>query len=428
MLFLLTLISYIDRATLSFAIGPIAREFGLSKVAQGYLFSSFIWSYTLLVIPMGMLIDRFGSKRVVGIGMAVWSIATIFTGLANGFVLMLITRLVMGCGEAANNPAGAQVIREWVPTSERGMVNAIYNGGGYAGPSLCALAAGPIIGNFGWHALFYSAGALGLLWMVAWVLFFAPPERANWLPQQEREWILDNRPPERANAALERTGLRKLLTRGPSLGGIGFAMGCNVYLLIVFLTWMPSYLRSAKGLSVSTSGLYTAVMYGAALVISFGVGYLSDRLLRGGDVTRGTRRYLIACTMLLASSVLFAPLFDSIGGLIMLLSLSLGGVAATTSQLFALVNDLLEDRNDVGAAMGFVIVGGNVFGLMAPIVTGYVISDTGHYAGALVLAGALSLFGMIALLLFAGQPIGARWRGERGLKSACPDENSTRPV
>ena len=409
MLFFLTLINYIDRATLSFAIVPISKEFGLSTVAQGYLFSSFIWSYTLCVVPMGLLIDRFGAKRVAGVGMGVWSLATICTGLTGSFAAMLATRLVMGGGEASTNPAGAQVIREWIPTGERGILNACFNGGGYAGPALCALAAGPIIGAFGWPALFYFAGGLGFLWLVVWLFMFGPLETTKWLPEPERQHILTHRAGGPVAAAGPRTGLWRLLRSGPSLGGLALAMGCNVYSLYVFLTWIPSYLRTTKGLSLTSSGLYTAVLYGTALVISFAVGFLSDRLLRGRDVTRGGRRYLITCTMLLAAIVLFAPLVDSIPLLVLLLSLSLAGVAATTSQLFALVNDLLPNRSDIGVAMGFVIVGGNVFGMMAPIVTGYVIAASGSYSVAFVIAGALLMLGMLTLLLLTRQPIGMPW-------------------
>lgn len=406
MLFGLTLINYIDRATLSFAIFPIAQMFHLSPVAQGYLFSSFIWSYTLCVIPMGLLVDRFGAKKVAGFGMAIWSAATLCTGFAGSFATMLATRLVMGGGEASTNPAGAQVIREWIPTGERGMLNACFNGGGYAGPALCALAAGPIIGAFGWPALFFFSGGLGFVWLILWGVFFRAPEAAQWLPEAEREHILAHRADGRSAGTAPRSGLLRLLSGGPSLGGLGLAMGCNVYALYVFLTWIPSYLRATKGLSLSGSGLYTSIMYGSALVLSFGLGVLSDRLLRHRDVTQGGRRNLIACTLALAAIVLFAPSVNSLPALIVLLSLSLTGVAATTAQLFALVNDLLPNRSDIGTAMGFVIVGGNVFGMAAPIVTGYVIAQSGGYSWAFIIAGALLVLGMLSTLCLTRQPIG----------------------
>ena len=409
MLFCMTLINYIDRATLSFAIFPIQEAFHLSPVAKGYLFSSFIWSYTLCVIPMGLLVDRFGAKRVAGYGMAIWSAATVCTGLAGSFATMLATRLVMGGGEASTNPAGAQVIREWMPTGERGTLNACFNGGGYAGPALCALAAGPIIDAFGWPALFFFAGGLGFVWLAVWVVFFRAPEAAAWLPDAERQHILTHRADGRSTAAAPRSGLLRLLSGGPSLGGLGLAMGCNVYSLYIFLTWIPSYLHTTKGVSLTGSGLYTSIMYGSALVLSFALGVLSDRLLRNKDVTQGGRRNLIACTLALAAIVLFAPLVDSLPVLIVLLALSLTGVAGTTAQLFALVNDLLPNRSDIGTAMGFVIVGGNTFGMAAPIVTGYVIDVSGGYSWAFIIAGALLVLGMLSTLCLTRQPIGRPW-------------------
>ena len=141
LLFALALINYIDRVTLSFAATPIARDYGLSPVLLGYLFSSFLWTYTLFLLPMGLLVDRFGAKWVAGFGLGVWSLATASTGLAGSFAALLSTRLVMGAGEASSNPAGARVIREWLPVGERGLVNAIFNSGSYAGPAICALVA-----------------------------------------------------------------------------------------------------------------------------------------------------------------------------------------------------------------------------------------------------------------------------------------------
>jgi len=186
MLFSLAMINYIDRVTLSFAAAPIAKEFSLSRVALGYLFSSFLWTYTVFLIPMGMLVDRFGAKRVAGFGIGLWSAATAATGIAGSFPSLLATRLLMGAGEATSNPAGARVIREWIPASERGMTNAIFNSGSYAGPAVCALVAGPIIASFGWPALFFAAGGIGFVWLACWLTWFARPEDAAWLSEEGR--------------------------------------------------------------------------------------------------------------------------------------------------------------------------------------------------------------------------------------------------
>jgi MFS family permease len=418
LLFCLTLINYVDRATLSFAIDPISREFGLSTVAKGYLFSSFLWSYTLFLIPLGFLVDRFGAKRVAGFGIGLWSLATVCTGMASSFGTLLASRLVMGGGEASTNPCGAQVIREWIPARERGALNACFNSGAYAGPALCALVAGPIIGTFGWPALFFIAGGLGFAWLMVWLVLFSTPEKASWLSETERQTILTERTGGRVAAPGPRSGLLRLL-RGPSLWGLALAIGCNVYSQYLFLTWLPSYLRTTKGLNLTSSGFYTAVPYGAAMILCIAVGLLSDRLLRRQDVAQGGRRNLIACTMVLAAIILFAPLLNSLPVLTVLLALSLTGVAATTSQIFSLVNDLLPNPRDIGVAMGFVIVGGNIFGMMAPIVTGYVIALTGSYSWAFVIAGGLLAAGALSLLCLTRQPIGTPF-GTRAATSLLP--------
>lgn len=408
LLFSMTLVNYIDRSTLSFAIDPIAKEFGLSTVAKGYLFSSFLWTYTIFLIPMGWLVDRYGSKTVAGLGIGIWSVATAFTGIASSFPALLASRLVMGAGEASTNPAGARVIREWIPARERGVLNACFNSGAYAGPALCALVAGPIIGSFGWPVLFFIMGGLGFVWLAVWLVVFKRPEDTTWLTETERQTILTQRTGGRQLETGPASGLLKLL-QGPTLWGLALAIGCNVYSQYLFLTWLPSYLRTTKGLNLTSSGLYTALPYGVAVVLCICVGLLSDRLLKGQNVAGGGRRNLIACTMGLAAIILLAPLIDSLPILVCLLALSLTGVASTTSQIFSLTNDLLPNPRDIGVAMGFVIVGGNIFGMLAPIVTGYVIAATGSYSWAFVIAGTLLVLGAASVLGLTRQPIGLGW-------------------
>ncbi len=407
LLFALALINYIDRVTLSFAATPIAKEFGLSPVLLGYLFSSFLWTYALFLLPMGLLVDRFGAKRVAGVGLGIWSVATAATGLAGSFPALLASRLVMGGGEASSNPAGARVIREWIPASERGLVNAVFNSGSYAGPAICALAAGPIIGAFGWRALFFTAGGIGVLWILCWLIWFDKPERASWLGAEERAKILAERSSVKApvDDDLPGSGLRQLLGRGPTLWGLALTQGCNVYSQYLFLTWLPSYLQQSKGLTVAKTGLVAAIPYAVAVVLCIAIGQLSDRFLRG-DVGGGRRRYIIAAAMILSSIILVAPMVDSVALILVLISLSLTGIAATTSMNFALLNDLLPDPRSVGLAMAFLVMGGNVFGLMAPIVTGYVIDLTGSYDMAFVIAGILLLIGATSVVTLTQRPIG----------------------
>jgi len=320
---------------------------------------------------------------------------------------LLATRLTMGAGEATSNPAGARVIREWIPASERGMTNAIFNSGSYAGPAVCAVVAGPIIASYGWPALFFAAGGIGFVWLACWLTWFAPPEDATWLGEEERQKILNERGAKKVDldASAPKVGLIGLLRKGPTLWGLALTQGCNVYSQYLFLTWMPSYLQATKGLTIAKTGFYAAIPYAVAVVLCIFVGRISDRLLKG-DVGGGKRRYMIAFAMLLAAVILFAPLVQDVWLILGLIAISLTGVASTTSLNFALLNDLLKRPRDIGVAMGFLVVGGNVFGLMAPIVTGYVVESTGNYDRAFIIAGALLVVGATSILTLTRRPLG----------------------
>ena len=405
-LFALAMINYIDRTTLSFAIGPISKEFGLGDIGKGYLFLSFLWTYTLFLIPAGMMVDRFGSSRVAAWGIGIWSFATALTGASVGTTSLLLTRLVMGAGEATSNPSGAKVVREWIPAGERGVITAVFNSGSYAGPALCALLAGGIIETWGWRALFVITGAIGFVWLALWFMVYDKPERVRWLSEAERNKILDERDTQRRGGGtdLPATGLLSLM-RTRTLWGLAITQGCNVYCQYLFLTWLPSYMQTAKHLTLVKTGFYTAIPYAVAVILCVCMGRLSDRLLAKDGAASGRRRNMIAASLMIAAVVLFAPMVDSLWALLVLITISLTGIATTTSLNFALLNDLLPNAKDVGKAMGFVVVGGNVFGLLAPIVTGYVIQVTGSYDGAFLVAGLLLVAGATATLTMTRRPM-----------------------
>ncbi|SDH90897.1 MFS transporter, ACS family, glucarate transporter [Pseudomonas abietaniphila] len=187
---------------------------------------------------------------------------------------------------------------------------------------------------------------------------------------------------------------------------MAIAQGCNVYTQYLFLTWLPSYLQEVRHLSIAKSGLFTAIPYAAAVVLCIVIGKLSDHYLKNGSgAASGKRRNVIALTMLVASCILLIPFADDIAVLVLIFSLTLAGIASTTSLNFSLLNDLLPSSGDVGRAMAFVVVGGNIFGMLAPIVTGYVITATGSYNWAFAIAGGLLVTGAVVILSMTRKPM-----------------------
>jgi MFS family permease len=291
LLFLLCAINYIDRIALSVAAGPISKEFGLSPVELGFVFSSFLWTYIICLIPVGMLADRLGARHTNSIGISLWSAATIVTGFAPTLGTLIATRLAMGAGESTTYPAAGRVIREWAPIKERGFATAVFNSGAYAGPAFGAIVTGWVISQTDWRTAFIFAGLIGLVWLVPWLLFYQKPEDAKWLPAAERELIIANRDaePEALTARQPALGLLDLL-RTKTMWGIALTQGCAVYTQYLFLTWLPSYLQTTRDLSILKTGFYTAAPYAGAMILSVIVGRISDRLLSNSSARSGTRR------------------------------------------------------------------------------------------------------------------------------------------
>jgi ACS family glucarate transporter-like MFS transporter len=405
-LFSLAMINYVDRVALSVASKPIAQEFGLSPVAMGYLFSSFLWTYLVCLIPMGILVDRLGTKVVNAAGIGLWSAATMMTGVAWNFAALIGTRLAMGIGEATTFPAGGRVVREWIPAGERGLTNSIFLAGTQAGPAVGAIIVAWVISLIGWRGSFFFVGAVGGIWLVAWLLWFDTPERVSWLGDEERAKVLAERDADTKALAQRTKGTRVLdLLRTRTMWGLALAEGCAVYTQYLFLTWLPSYLQTTKQLSILKTGLFTAVPYAGAALLGIVLGRVSDRILERGEVSEGRRRRMGVVMMLSSAVILFTPFVDDIWVILALFTLSLTGMATAISLNFSLVNDLLRNPEDSGKAMSILIVGGNSFGITAPIVTGYVIQSTGSFNWAFGIAGLLLVAGATLLLTMTRDPI-----------------------
>lgn len=409
-LFVVMFINYLDRMNLSVAAKDIATTYGLSPVEMGYVFSAFLWTYLVLLIPAGVAADRFGGRTITYASLGLWSLAGICTGLATSYTAMFASRLVLGAGEAASYPAGGRIAREWAPNGERGLAMALLNSGAHAGLCVGAILVGWLVVAFGWRGSFFVTGGLGITLAIAWYALYQPPEKARWLSPEERSHILAHRgaggSEGPAEAVSQGAALAGLL-RSPSMWALALTQGCAGYTLYLFMTWLPNYLASARGMDVLKSGLFTAVPYGVSAFLGIALGALSDRMLRRPGTKPADRRKLIAGLLLTSSVILIAPLVDSVWLILALISLSLACVGTAMAMTIALTTDLLADGRHAGVAVSLLIMGGNVFGLAAPIVTGYVVAGTGGFSGAFVIAGVLLVAGAIIVVSGATRAIEA---------------------
>lgn len=404
-LFTLTLINYVDRVSLSVASHALKEEFGISPVAMGYLFSSFVWLYFIALIPMGYLVGRYGPKQVNSYGIGVWSVATVCTAFATGFTSLITCRLIMGAGEATTYPAGARVVRDWMPVKERGLATAVFHSGSLVGPAVGAIGFGWLITAFGWRIAFVVAGAIGFVWLAAWLKWYRHPSQAPWLSEAERAEIIADAPVASASTPQAPALGFKGLVRSPTMWAIGLAHGCAVYATYFFLTWLPTYLQAEKGLSVMSSAFYTAIPYLGAAVLVMLIGRISDMLVKPQAAARGGRRFVIGAVLLASSAIFLVPMLSSTWAILLVITLSLATCASAISLDLSLVNDLVRSGEDVGTAAGFITAVGNLFGLLAPIATGYLVANTGGFAMAFTVVGVLLIVGAVLAVFGARRPV-----------------------
>lgn len=407
LIFTAVIINYMDRIALSVASKQIAAEFGFSPVQMGYLFSCFLWTYVICLIPIGLLVERVGAKRMVGGGIAVWSAATALTAATTGFASILTARLVMGASEATTFPACGRVIRDWFPARERGLVTTLFNGGSSAGPALGALLVAALVSAFDWRTAFVVLGIVGFVWLAFWLKFHAEPEKAAWLPDAERAKIVAERNGDvAADAAADPapSSLGYLLSQ-KSVWGLVLTQACLVYTAYLFLTWLPTYLQSTRELSTMNTGYLTAIPYMVTMILSLIIARFSDRTLSAASIRSGQRRNFIAAMALLSTAILLAPLAGELWQLLVVLTIVLTGSTTGAGLNFTLASDLLRNPRDVSRVIAITAFGGNFFGLIAPIITGYVVAGTGGYSWAFRIAAALLVCGALATLLMTRKPI-----------------------
>ncbi len=395
----LVTINYMDRSALGIVAQSVRGEFKLSPVEMGYLFSSFLWTYVICLLPIGILLDRFSARNINSIGITLWSLAMAATAGVWSFATLIVARMVMGAGEATSIPSCGRIVREWMPAQERGVASVVWSAGSFVGPALGAIITASIASAWGWRAAFVILGVLGFVWLACNLTWFDRPEKVSWLSADERKKIVT----ERSAGSPDGIGMHGSpgvvleLLKSPSQWGAMIAQASGIYTLYLLLFWLPSYLQDTKHLTIMKTGLYTAGPWASAVPVSIVIGLVSDRLLQNDTLLAGGRRAIVIACILLAAVIVFVPFTDDTTLILTLFALSLSGINAMISLNLSLVTDLVHRGQDVGKAISLAILSGNLCGLLAPIVTGYVVAGLGSYDWALWIAGILLIIGAIAL-------------------------------
>jgi MFS transporter, ACS family, D-galactonate transporter len=385
LLFTASLINYLDRATISFALPLISREFHLTSQSKGLLLSSFFWSYALMQIPIGWCADRFNLRWLYAGAFTIWSFAQGLTGLAGSLTALLGFRILLGIGESIYLPGGTKIVSLLFSAKERGLPSGLFDFGTRTGLVLEGILVPWLLVHFGWRRTFMILGFTALVWIAPWYWVF--PRR---LQAINRNVVS----PE----TVSRPAFRSLLSR--NLLGICLGFFCFDYYWYVLVTWLPDYLVTVRRLTLLQAGFYASLaffIFGIAEPIG---GWIADSLIRRGWNETRTRKGIVALAFGMGLFLVAAMRASHTGVAIwLLLGSSLVGLA--TGNLLTILQ-ACAPTDAVGIWTGAENFAGNLAGIIAPLAVGFLIAFRGSYVPGFELAAIVLLPGALAYWLIVG--------------------------
>ena len=387
-LFVLALITMIDRAAISSAKGPLSKDLALSDQEMGYIFSAFALGYALAQVPAGWFADRFGPRRTLAVAVSVWSVFTALTGAVHSFFIMLIVRFLFGVTEAAAFPGSIRAFYNWLPVRERGRANGIIFSGSRLGAAMAFPFFAWLMGNWSWRIAFVMLGALGVLWTLGWVAWFRdhPAEYLN----QNR--VNQNRVDQIPDAQTE-IGTEK--APQPTFGEVfrsrsmALTMGqyfAGNFTFFICLSWMHPYLMKTYNLSTGEAAGYTMVPLLTGATAQWVAGWMVDALYRS-RYQAWSRRLPAMIGFLLAAGGIYAVTFmASPVTAVFCLTLATFGADLTISPSWAYCMDI--GGKNSGAVSGSMNMVGNLGSFVSANAFPYLYSLTGS-AGAYFRTAAL---------------------------------------
>jgi len=386
-------LSYIDRSNLAVAASDLSYELGLDPRQLGRLSSAFFWSYAVSLWFAGWFMARFEVHRLFAFAFLAWTLATAFTGMAHGFVIIFALRLVLGMGESLAYPSCNQIIARDFPEHKRGFANSVIDACTKLGPAVGTLTGGLIVAHWGWRALFFLLGFGGLLWLPFW--FGARPKSPD--PQT----------PHASEAPVAAPSMLEIL-RVRSAWGSFLGLFCLNYIWYFLLTWLPYYLVRERHFSTQRMALLGSLPYLAIAASSMASGRISDRWIeRGGSPTRVRKTFMVA-GLLLATLIVPAAAVDNDDIFMGVLIFACVAFGLATSNLWT-ITQTCAGPPAAAKWTGMQNSLGNLAGITAPWLTGEVVSATGSFYLAFVAAGLISALGAVSFGLIVGKVETVKW-------------------
>ncbi|HVV67755.1 MAG TPA: MFS transporter [Gammaproteobacteria bacterium] len=399
--FIAIIITYLDRAALSYAISPLEKTFGLTNADFGIIAAGFGIGYLVMTVGGGILVDRYGSRRIWAISAVIWSLACMMLGFANGFLWLFIFRVLLGAAEGPGFPALSRVTANWLLPREAARAFAF----ALVAVPLSSVIGAPVISWlitwFGWRVMFISLGSLGIIWALVWMLLFRDyPHESKHISKAELQCLKD------AGVTWEKSKTKgnvhtswRFMLLSPSLISNNFAFFTFGYLLFFSIIWLPGYFEQTHHIQLKTIGIFLMIPWLVASAMLLLGGFLSDRLWMRFHSLRIARSHMIwICQIVSAICLIWVVLSPSVVTAIIGISLGLGFGMMPNAVFYSLNTDLAKDR--AGTSLGIMDSALALAGILAPYLTGLFSDLTGNFNVAIYLMAGLSLLSALSIIIF----------------------------
>jgi len=392
--FVMGAISYLDRVNISIAVNWIQKDFGINDIQMGYVFTAFVLAYALFQAPGGRLADRYGPRIVIAIGVLWWSVFTVATawvpvGLTISLLLLILTRFVLGIGEAVVFPASNQLVSKWIPTKERGLANGLIFAGVGAGAGISPKLITWIIENWGWRMSFYISALIGLAAGIVWyILARDTPQSHPWVKQKELDYIKAGLT-VRASAAKPVSAPWGRILRNRSIWLITLSYFAYGYTAWIFFTWFFKYVNEVRGLNLKDSAFYASLPFLAMALCSPLGGYVSDVLTRHVGKWAGRCGVGVIGMGGAAICIAIGTQADSAELCSIALACGVGMQYLSQSTYWAVTADIAG--RSAGTVSGFMNMGGQLGGALTSFLTPWIAASFGWTASFLTPAALCAL-------------------------------------
>jgi len=376
--------NYMDRNVLGVLNKTLQHDLGWSEIDYSNLVVSFQAAYALGMVVVGRLIDKLGTRLGYALAMVFWSLASMGTALGSSLTSFATSRVALGFGEAAIFPASIKAVAEWFPKKERALATGIFNAGTSIGAMLTPVVVPWINARWGWRGAFIGIGALGFIWLVFWLLIYGKPEEHPHVSKAELDYIRSD--PQVPVRKIKWAALLPLRQTWAFI--TGKFLTDPVWWFYLF--WVPGFLQSKHGLSLTGIGAPIVVIYLMSDVGSVAAGWMSSWMIkRGNTINAGRKTAMLLCAACV-TPIVFAYRVESTWSAVLLIGLAAACHQGFSANLYTLTSDMFP-AGAVGSVVGIGGMAGAIGGLFIATIVGHVLQWTGSYKVPFLIAGSAYL-------------------------------------